>query len=240
MRTDRSLRWIASITPEKVDQARRELGLGETATRAQVVNRFRDLARRWHPDVSRNAEPVAAHDRFRRISQAKTLLMQLIRIYRYSFRPADTRRDQENRQIRHIRQFGGGLYGDPIEAERSVQEFIRRHPRVIATETIVAAARRLELPDTATWKEIEHAHRRLAKANHPDRLSPARHRPAAACFQEIQAAFQLLRDFTANYRYSFRPGDIRRDQFDPLEHHRRQFANDPVWAGGEYDDPSER
>jgi len=239
MRKDRSLRWAPEITAEKVEAARRELGLDETATREELIARYRDLARRWHPDVCGEADPLACRERFRRIANAKALLVRFMQRYRYSFSPEDIRRDQEDAEVRRLRQYGGGIYFDPAEAERKIAEFNRRHPDRITAENVSAAAGLLGLGKSAAWWEIEHAYRRLAAESHPDRFPPDERDAAKERFQEIERAFSLLRKYVENYRYSFRPDDVRNRQEDLLEHHRRQFANDPIWAGGEFDDPWE-
>lgn len=238
MNADRSLRWVPVITAEKVDEARRELGLGETATLAQLTERYRDLARRWHPDV--RGDRLDERDRFRHISQAKALLSLLIRGYRYSLRSDDIERDQEDGVVREIRQFGGGLYSEGVILREELDEFHRTHPDHVTAENVDRAAQVLGLGATATWEQIDRTHRTLAAGIHPDRFPENERAAAGRRFTEIEWAFRVLRRLVDGYRYSFRPADVRRDQEDPLETHRRQFANDPIWAGGEYDDPGER
>jgi len=95
-----------AITAEAVEAARRELGLGETATREDVRRAYRRLARRWHPDLRPAEAGGARGERFKAVLEAYALLTDYMAGYRYSFRPDDVRRDQEDPLERRRRQFG--------------------------------------------------------------------------------------------------------------------------------------
>ncbi len=58
--------------------------------------------------------------------------------------------------------------------------------------------------------------------------------------EHVEWAYALLKKYMRLYKYSFRPEDIRRYQEDAIERHRRQFGNEPFWAGGVYDEPDEK
>ncbi len=60
MHKKKSLRWIAIIIAEKVDDAWKEPELGETPTFHEVKQRFRELARKWHPGICREKDAGAA------------------------------------------------------------------------------------------------------------------------------------------------------------------------------------
>ncbi|MCK4283369.1 MAG: J domain-containing protein [Candidatus Brocadiae bacterium] len=98
-------RQADAITAEAVDAARRELNLGETATRGDIRRHYSELIRKWHPDVCAE-DPASCKERTHRLTAAKETLDRLIAGYRYSFRPADVRRDQEGPLQQHRRQFG--------------------------------------------------------------------------------------------------------------------------------------
>jgi len=57
----------------EVDSARKRLGISRHATAADARKRYRELAKVWHPDVSKNEE---AHDRMQEINKAYALLMK--------------------------------------------------------------------------------------------------------------------------------------------------------------------
>ena len=62
-------------------KAKDVLGLGERATRGEIKGRFRDLARRYHPDTG--VEPD--RERIREINAAHHLIMEYVGEYRFSF-----------------------------------------------------------------------------------------------------------------------------------------------------------
>ncbi|MFO7957114.1 MAG: J domain-containing protein [Candidatus Brocadiia bacterium] len=203
---------------EAVEAARKELNLPETATRAEIDRRFRELTRRWHPDVCED-DPETCRKRMQRLGKARKVLDLLIQRYRYSLRPEDIRRDQEPPAVSHQRRF----YESNFDPDR--------YPEAALTaEGIRRAADRLGLGDTATRHELRSAYRRMAAKHHPDRREPEAREVASERFARIQAAYELLTRFMDEYRYSFRPADVRRDQEGPLEDYRRRFG-DPFWAG---------
>lgn len=202
---------------EAVQTARRELNLPETATRAEIDRRFRELTRRWHPDVCQD-HPETCRKRMHRLGEAREVLNHLVRNYRYSLRPDDIRRDQEPPSVTHQRRF----YESHFEPEK--------YPEAALTaEGVRRAADRLGLGQTATREELRSAYRRMAAQHHPDRREPEARKEASERFAAIQQAYELLSRFMKAYRYSFRPEDIRRDQEGPLEDYRRRFGN-PFWA----------
>ncbi len=83
----------------------------------------------------------------------------------------------------------------------------------------------LGLAERASLREIKARYRRLAKCFHPDRGESA----DAARFLQVNAAYRLLVEYCAAYRFSF-----ARDEFfeqNPEERLREQFAQDAIWRG---------
>ncbi len=79
MNENTSLRWIAVVTAEKVEEARKELGLNETATLAELKRKYRMLAKKWHPDVCAEEDSLQCRERFRKIAASKNLLLRLVK-----------------------------------------------------------------------------------------------------------------------------------------------------------------
>ena len=96
----------APITAERIAAAARLLGLGETASRADLSAAYRRLVAQWHPDRHGENTKTQAEERFKEINAAYELLDRYMRVYRYSFRPADVRRDQEDPIQQLRRRFG--------------------------------------------------------------------------------------------------------------------------------------
>lgn len=90
------------------------------------------------------------------------------------------------------------------------------------------AARRLfDLPERATLREIKARHRALVKRFHPDAGGTAEAEP----IRRINTAYRVLAEYCAGYRFSFCREEFYEQQ--PEERLREQFAQDPVWGGGE-------
>ncbi|MBI3090076.1 MAG: GvpL/GvpF family gas vesicle protein [Candidatus Tectomicrobia bacterium] len=68
---------------ERIDAARRNLGLDEEATTAEITTAYHDLARRFHPDGAGNGEGA---ETFKELSAARAILLRYCQNYRYSFR----------------------------------------------------------------------------------------------------------------------------------------------------------
>ncbi len=83
----------------------------------------------------------------------------------------------------------------------------------------------LGLPERAGLKEIKAKHRNLVKQHHPD------HNPdqAGDRIREINAAYRLLTDYCAGYRFCFSQEEFYEQ--NPEERLRQQFSQDPVWGG---------
>ena len=86
------------------------------------------------------------------------------------------------------------------------------------------ALRILCFGERATLKEIKTRHRELVKRHHPDTGSMS----DPGTIREINAAYSLLLDYVANYRFSFSEDEFCEQ--NPEERIRMQFADDPLWG----------
>jgi len=235
MKRTESLAWAPVVTVARVNDARRELGLGPTATRRQIHARYIARARRWHPDKNPGADREESQERFRRLSQAHAFLQVYLARYRYDLRGKAIRRDQEPPAIQQLRQFGEGLYPSDATTAPSLSDDPLEGPLRLTAENVEWARRKLGLLERIQADELEDhfrkaIHRLTLPRSGRDEIEAERER--VALFRAAELIRRLLRD----YRYSFRPGDVRQAQEDWLQRHRRQFGNDPVWAGGSYHD----
>jgi len=88
-------------------------------------------------------------------------------------------------------------------------------------EEIDKARKLLELPDAASIREIEEAYRKMAFRYHPDvQDGDQRYNEI---MKELNYAYKLLRDYCAQYRYSFGEEDVKRTY--PEESFRRQYVD---------------
>ena len=95
--------------------------------------------------------------------------------------------------------------------------------------TLKEAREILELGLTATRQEIRAAYRRLARRWHPDRAPLGEEARFRARMQEVNAAYQRLKDFVEHYRYSLDETEAPDSQEDYEAWWRSRFATG-VWG----------
>jgi len=73
---------------KEIDEARRILGLGETATMKEIKNAYRRLSHHHHPDKNDSANEKS-NEMMKKLNRAYKVLMDYCNEYRYSFRQED-------------------------------------------------------------------------------------------------------------------------------------------------------
>ena len=68
-----------------IDEARKVLDLGETATLAEIKGAYRTLSLRYHPDKCTDEDKQKCEDIFKKLNKANKILMSYCASYRYSF-----------------------------------------------------------------------------------------------------------------------------------------------------------
>jgi len=76
----------------EIDEARKVLGLSETATLKEIKRAYRTLAHRHHPDKHSRAASEETVETMKRLNWAYKLLMDYCDNYKYSFREEDVAR----------------------------------------------------------------------------------------------------------------------------------------------------
>lgn len=76
---------------EDIDQARKTLGLGETATLAEIKEAYHKLSLKYHPDKCESVDRQECEEIFKRINKANKILMSYCTSYRYSFAEEDVK-----------------------------------------------------------------------------------------------------------------------------------------------------
>ena len=207
------IRKRRTLSVDTIVQSRRDLGLFDTATQEEIENTYHRLAAQFHPDRCPDAQKAECARRFQQISAAHQLLVDVLRRYRYSLRPDDVRRDQEDAELKHLRQFGQGLWSgdEPLPPKMTHGTPLRGEMRVTA-ENVAWARGVLGLGESITAQQLTRRYRRLAVRHHPDRRNAEDRRRASREFDHIERAYRLLTTLLDNYSYSLRPDDLRRDQ----------------------------
>ena len=76
---------------EDIDKARKTLGLGETATFAEIKVAYRRSSLKYHPDKCAHEERKNCQEMFKKINGANRILMSYCASYRYSFAEEDVK-----------------------------------------------------------------------------------------------------------------------------------------------------
>ena len=98
---------------KEIDEARKTLELGETATLKEIKNAYRSLALKHHPDKCKNEDKKESEEMFKKITAAYNTIMAYCAGYRYSFRKKDVE-DTADRELDEeiLKNFYDGWLGD--------------------------------------------------------------------------------------------------------------------------------
>ncbi len=89
---------------------------------------------------------------------------------------------------------------------------------------IEEARKLLGLNEEATLEEIKNAYRKLSLKYHPDRCKEKNKEYCQEMIKKINHAKDIILNYCANYRYSFREEDVRRNTMDEeLYEHLKRF-----------------
>jgi curved DNA-binding protein CbpA len=89
-------------------------------------------------------------------------------------------------------------------------------------EDIEEARKLLGLGEEATLEEIKKAYRKLARRYHPDKLTKDDINESET-MKKLNRAYELLLDYTSEYKYSFREEDVIRTYF--YDEYMRTYKN---------------
>jgi DnaJ-class molecular chaperone len=90
------------------------------------------------------------------------------------------------------------------------------------------ARRTFGLPESATFEDIKKVYRRLANQYHPDKCTEKDKKHCEAMFKKVTQARDILLNYCAGCRYSFKKEDVEKVRLDQdFEYdHLKQFYND--------------
>jgi len=74
---------------KEIDEARKILGLGESATLQEIKDAYRKLVLKYHPDRSKSTDKRHDTEMFRKITAAYDIVMAYCMNYQYSFKKED-------------------------------------------------------------------------------------------------------------------------------------------------------
>ncbi|MBN1446070.1 MAG: J domain-containing protein [Candidatus Omnitrophica bacterium] len=98
---------------KEIDEARKTLQLGESATLREIKTAYRELALKYHPDRCKNGDIKESEEMFGKITSAYNTIMTYCAGYRYSFRKKDVE-DTADREMDEeiLKNFYDGWLGD--------------------------------------------------------------------------------------------------------------------------------
>ena len=91
---------------EEIDEARRLLGLGETAAIKEIRQAYRRMVQRCHPDVTE--QNVEAEEMTKALNHAYKLLTEYCACYEYSFKEEDVDRAYPEEKL--MRRYARGWF----------------------------------------------------------------------------------------------------------------------------------
>ena len=103
---------------EEIDEARKLLGIEETATLKDIRNVYRKLTFKHHPDKCKDEEKKGCEKMFKKITYANDILMSYCAGYKYSFKKNDVERETADKEFyEHLKRFYDGWFGGKATGE---------------------------------------------------------------------------------------------------------------------------
>lgn len=97
----------------RIDQARKLLGLDEYATAKDIKDAYRKLALKYHPDRCKGKRKKEHEEKLKEIIGAHTVLMNYCAGYKYSFKERDVKRQAMSKALyEHLKRFYDGWWAD--------------------------------------------------------------------------------------------------------------------------------
>jgi len=98
---------------KQIHEARKILGLEESATLEEIKNAYKSLALKYHPDRRKDAKKKDCEEIFKKITRANDILLSYCAGYRYSFREKDIKKNVMSKETyEHLKRFYDGWLGD--------------------------------------------------------------------------------------------------------------------------------
>ena len=93
---------------EQISEARKLLGLGETATTKQIKAAYRRAAHRYHPDRCPETEQAMCIEMMKRVNDAYQIIVDYCSNYSYPFSEEDVKRTYPHDE--YLRRFQHGWF----------------------------------------------------------------------------------------------------------------------------------
>jgi DnaJ-class molecular chaperone len=79
-----------------INESRKLLGLPDSATMEEIKNAYRRLALQFHPDTCPDRDKKQCEEMFKKVTEARDVLLKYCMGYRYSFKEDDVKQNDLN------------------------------------------------------------------------------------------------------------------------------------------------
>ena len=98
---------------KEIDDARKTLELGESATIPEIKKAYRRLSLKYHPDKCKNKNKTKCEEKFKQINGANEVLMEYCLNYKFSLKEAENMQSKEEEHMKeHMKRFYEGWWWD--------------------------------------------------------------------------------------------------------------------------------
>lgn len=98
---------------KEISEARKVLGLEESATLREIKDAYKRLTLRYHPDRCKDDKKKECEEMFKKIAHANDIIMAYCAGYKYSFKEKDAKKNTMDKETyEHLRRFYDGWLGD--------------------------------------------------------------------------------------------------------------------------------
>ena len=97
----------------EIAEARKILGLEETATLEEIKKAYKRLVLKYHPDRCKDENKKECEDMFKKTCHTNDILMAYCAGHRYSFKEKDVKKNTMGKETyEHLKRFYDGWLGD--------------------------------------------------------------------------------------------------------------------------------
>ena len=98
---------------KQIDEARKLLGLSEEVTLEEIKEAYRELSLKYHPDRCKEKDKKHCEEVFKKINQARDIILNYCANYKYSFKEKDIKKNAMDKELyEHLKRFYDGWFGD--------------------------------------------------------------------------------------------------------------------------------
>ncbi|MEA3255087.1 MAG: J domain-containing protein [Candidatus Altiarchaeota archaeon] len=112
---------------KQINEARKTLGLGETATLREIKNAYRRMVKIYHPDKREKRDRKDCEKHMKEINKAYELLTEYCMNYKYSF----TKKEVEDSYSRYMKGFSEDWMWGPGKEKKEGKKSVKRSYRGI-------------------------------------------------------------------------------------------------------------